>query len=248
MNYEKLRLSLRPQDPLQSHKKDLLKIKRNLLDEHVNNNSLPIKYKSNLSKYIQQAVYNKGAYLSLKKNQFYERVKSVDIPTEVKVKSKFASKFGITEYNTVIQNIYGVPASGYLDSLKLYQKYCSQFINSNNSVTDNNDQLTENTSLTEFINSLQFYEPLYKRDRDNLKHSLSKICTSKKEPEKKYIYLVYSETEPLQKAVNILNTYPLKLADNLKYIEDKKEHESIIKELISYIVSSKNYENFRGKP
>lgn len=248
MKYEKLRLLLRPQDPLQSHKKTMLKIKRNLLDEYVNNNTLPIKYKSNLAKYIQQSVYNKGTYLSLKKNRFYERVKSVDIPTEVKIKSKFASKFGITEYNTVIQDMYGIPVSGCLHSLKHYQKYCSQLINQNNSVTDNNDQHIENTSLTEFINSLQFYEPLYKRDRDNLKRSLRKICASKKEPQKKYIDFICSETEPLQKGINVLNTYPLDFTNDFKYIEDKKEHESILKELIAYIVSSRNYENFSGKP
>lgn len=248
MDYKKLRLSLRPQDPLQLHKKDILKVKRNLLDEYVNNNTLPIKYESNLAKYIQQAIYNKGAYLSLKKNRFYERVKSIDFSTEVKIKSKFASKFGITEYNTTIQNIYGVPISGRSDSLKQYENYCLQLIDSNNSATSSNDQSSENTKHSEFINSLHFFEPLYKRDKDSLERSLTKLCTSKKEPKKNYIEFICSETESLQRAVNTLNTYPLKLANGLKYIEDKKEHESIIQELISYIVSSKNYKNFRGKP
>lgn len=250
MNYQKLRLSLRPQDPVQSHKKDVLKFKRKLLSEYVNNISLPVKYESNLSRYIRQAVYNKGVYLSLKTNTFYERVKSLDIVTEIKIKSKYASKFGITEYNTDKQCIYGIPLSGDLDCLKYYQKYCSRLIsnNNNNSVSSGNDQSIENTSPTEFIHLLRFHEPLYKRDRDNFKHSICKLSASKKEPQKNYIELIYSETESLQPGANTLNTYPLSFPNDFKYIEDKKEHEAIIKELISYIVSSKNYENFRGKP
>lgn len=248
MNYQKLRLALRPEDPLQIRKNAILKYKKELLRDVLNKKKIVVKQEPNLTRYIQEEVYNKGTYLSIKKHKFYERVNALDLKTEVIVKSKFGTKFGVSEFNSFSKNIYAVPLSGDEDSLMKYQNSCIQQIAENNEMKNGNEQMSENTDFEQFAKDLQFYEPLYKRDVEAIKSSLNKLGVLKKEPGRVYIELVCTNTSLLHPEVDKLNTYPLDFSKDITYIEDKKEHESIIKQLIRYIVSTRNYENFKGNP
>lgn len=248
MNYQKLRLALRPADPQKLNKDAILKHKKQLLKQYLETSNLTVREEPTLTRYIQEEIYNKGTHLSLTRLKFYENVNAIQLQTKMYSKAKFALKFGVPEYTESVHNMYGVPMSGNLSNLKKYQHHCIKFIKSNNSAKFSADQAVEETDINEFISKSNFYEPLYKRDMDYIMTCIKKLGSLEADPSKNQIELVRIRAGPLHPSTSQLNIYPLDFEDTVRYIEDKKEHESIIRQFIRYIVSSRDYENFKGKP
>ena len=248
MNYQKLRLALRPADPQKLKKNAIREYKKQLLKQYLETSNVTVRKEPTLTKYIQEEIYDKGTYLSLTRQKFYENVNAIQLSTKVYSKAKFALKFGVFEYLDNVKNIYAVPLSGCLSNLKKYQQHCIKFIKLNNSARIAAEKAAEETDINEFIMKSIFFEPLYKRDRDYIMTCIKKLGSLEANSSKNQIELVCIRNGPLHPSTSKLNTYPLRFEGTVRYIEDKKEHENIIRQFIGYIVSSRDYENFKGNP